>query len=382
MKNNYLLLLVFALIGNVSAYAQEPKYQVSGKLSEMNSDSLILVYVNSRAGYAEPIDTIVMKDGVFGFDLPFPSPATIVIEEMPAPKTMGREEGLSISLVVVPGEQAVIVGTPNSYSISGSSFYKSYNAVKDIIISFDMRLKTLMREREAALVMSETETDSVADLYEQKRRLIMNEMSDSAMVYIRKHPNEESSAVLITCIRPEDRARAVAFLSEPIRKGRMAEYYGAFVSDEEVQKELDKNLQTVQPGSMAPDFTLTDIGGKRFTLSAMRGKHVVLDFWGSWCGWCIKGFPDMKKSYDRHKDKVEFVGIDSNDMEQVWRKAVAEHQLPWIQVRNSGVPEDLSVRYAVKGYPSKFIIDPEGRIIKIVTGEDAEFYTFLDELLK
>lgn len=71
MKNNYLLLLVFALIGNVSSYAQEPHYQVSGKLSEMNSDSLILVYVNSRAGYAEPIDTIVMKDGVFGFDLPF-----------------------------------------------------------------------------------------------------------------------------------------------------------------------------------------------------------------------------------------------------------------------------------------------------------------------
>ena len=46
---------------------------------------------------------------------------------------------------------------------------------------------------------------------------------------------------------------------------------------------------------MAPDFTLTDIYGMPLTLSDFRGKYVVLDFWGSWCPWCIIGIPKMKE---------------------------------------------------------------------------------------
>ena len=51
---------------------------------------------------------------------------------------------------------------------------------------------------------------------------------------------------------------------------------------------------TTPQGPEAPDFTLNDINGKPLTLSSLRGKYVVLDFWGSWCIWCIKGMPKMK----------------------------------------------------------------------------------------
>lgn len=66
-------------------------------------------------------------------------------------------------------------------------------------------------------------------------------------------------------------------------------------------------------GSPAPDFTLKTADDKNFTLSSLRGKYIVLDFWGSWCGWCIKGIPKMKRYYDRYKSKLEIVGIDCND---------------------------------------------------------------------
>lgn len=66
----------------------------------------------------------------------------------------------------------------------------------------------------------------------------------------------------------------------------------------------------------APDFTLKDIQGNDFSLSSAKGKYVILDFWGSWCGWCIKGLPDMKKAYRKYKHKVVFVGIDCNDTEE------------------------------------------------------------------
>ena len=89
----------------------------------------------------------------------------------------------------------------------------------------------------------------------------------------------------------------------------------------------------------------------------------------------------VKKAYEKYKGKIEFVGIDCNDTEDKWKKAVAEHQLPWINVRNIGEP-DVAVMYGVSGYPTKYVIDPEGKIAKQVVGENPEFYMYLDALMK
>mgnify|MGYP002623808944 FL=1 len=132
---------------------------------------------------------------------------------------------------------------------------------------------------------------------------------------------------------------------------------------------------------MAPDFELPDLQGNPLKLSSLRGKYVVLDFWGSWCVWCIRGIPSMKEAYAKHKDKMEILGVDCNDSEEQWRAAVAEHQLPWLQVR---CPEDqmeaIATAYGIEGFPTKVVIDPEGEIVKVIVGEDPAFYTFLDEL--
>lgn len=133
-------------------------------------------------------------------------------------------------------------------------------------------------------------------------------------------------------------------------------------------------------GEMAPDFTLKSIDGSSFTLSSLRGKIVVLDFWGSWCGWCVKGMPEMKKYYAKYKGKFEIVGIDCNDTVEDWREAVEDNGLPWIHVR---VPEssDLLEEYGIEGFPTKIVLDEKGRVINVVEGEDPEFYDFLDQLL-
>ncbi|MBR5688549.1 MAG: redoxin domain-containing protein [Prevotella sp.] len=129
----------------------------------------------------------------------------------------------------------------------------------------------------------------------------------------------------------------------------------------------------------APDFTLTDINGKPLTLSSLRGKYVVLDFWGSWCGWCIKGIPQMKEYYKKYAGKFEILGIDCNDSEEAWRAAVDEYELPWLHVycNDDKVLKD----YDIQGFPTKIIITPEGKIHQVIIGEDPEFYTLLDKLL-
>lgn len=131
--------------------------------------------------------------------------------------------------------------------------------------------------------------------------------------------------------------------------------------------------------ALAPDFTLTDINGKELSLSSLRGKYVVLDFWGSWCGWCIKGMPAMKEAYGKYKKKMEILGIDCNDSDEAWKAAVKKHELPWKHVycpRGSKVPS----MYAIQGFPTKIVVDPKGKVVKVVVGEDPKFYDYLDEL--
>ena len=153
------------------------------------------------------------------------------------------------------------------------------------------------------------------------------------------------------------------------------------------------NVQTAEPQPQtevaaeqnqapeAPDFTLNDIDGKPLTLSSLRGKYVVLDFWGSWCIWCIKGMPKMKEYYAKYAGKMEILGIDCNDSEDKWKAAVAELQLPWLHVYNNG-DSQLLEKYGIEGFPTKVVIDPEGRIANVIVGEDPAFYTYLDKLFQ
>lgn len=132
---------------------------------------------------------------------------------------------------------------------------------------------------------------------------------------------------------------------------------------------------------VAPDFTLNDINGNPLSLSDLKGKWVVLDFWGSWCPWCIKGFPALKEAYKQYDGKVEVLGIDCGDTEEVWKASVAKHELPWLQVYNPK-GTDLTARYGIQGFPTKFIIDPEGRVANVTVGEDSAFFDVLSSLVK
>ena len=100
---------------------------------------------------------------------------------------------------------------------------------------------------------------------------------------------------------------------------------------------------------------------------------------GSWCVWCIKGFPQMKEYYTKYPGKFEILGIDCNDTEENWKAAVKKYELPWLHVycpKESTLLDDLGVN----NFPTKIIISPDGKIVKSIVGEDPSFYTLLDEL--
>jgi thiol-disulfide isomerase/thioredoxin len=144
-------------------------------------------------------------------------------------------------------------------------------------------------------------------------------------------------------------------------------------------------------GSQYTDFTKKDINGKDFTLSSIRGKYVLLDFWGSWCGPCRRSHPHLKEVYEKYKSKgLEIIGIaeeknkNLDECETAWKKAVKEDGLPWIQVINNYDKEkdDLVVKYGIQAFPTKILLDKNGKIVfRVVIGNPEKFDEELKKLI-
>lgn len=125
-------------------------------------------------------------------------------------------------------------------------------------------------------------------------------------------------------------------------------------------------VRATEVGAVAPDFALPDINGEMLRLSDLRGRYVLLDFWGSWCGPCRASIPSLVALYDKLKGKnFELIGIAIDEHDDTrWRKTVAEEKMTWrhLNDRLSAPGEEFRLRYAIMGVPACFLIDPEGRI--------------------
>jgi peroxiredoxin len=136
-------------------------------------------------------------------------------------------------------------------------------------------------------------------------------------------------------------------------------------------------------GSLAPDFTLPDTSGVNFTLSSLKGKYVLIDFWAAWCGPCMKEMPNVIKLYnDFHSKGLEIMGVSLDKTRAAWLGAIKAKNLSWIQVSDVKFWQSLVVPlYNISAIPYTVLIDKEGKIIaKNLRGED--LYKKVESLLK
>ena len=198
--------------------------------------------------------------------------------------------------------------------------------------------------------------------------------------YVLNHPNSYVSASIITGMtyaKPYDTLmKYYNYLSDNFKKTSTAK---------SLLVKINKTKKGTK-GSIAKQFTSTDINGNTLSLADYFGKkYVLLDFWASWCVPCRQGNPHLIELYNKYKDRgFEIIGVaDDNNTPEAWKKAVKTDNIGiWKHILRGNKDLDLSESYGIHALPTKVLINKEGVIVDVYNYErEKELDDKLAELL-
>jgi peroxiredoxin len=118
-------------------------------------------------------------------------------------------------------------------------------------------------------------------------------------------------------------------------------------------------------GTVLADFTQADTTGKPLSLSSLRGKYVLIDFWASWCRPCRQENPNVLANFNKFKEKnFTVLGVSLDKAKPAWLEAIKMDELYWSQVSDlQGWSNAVAQQFQIQSIPQNFLIGPDGKII-------------------
>ena len=365
-------------------------YQIKGNIEGAGNGIAIMTL---PVGREEPTtgDTVKMENGVFTFTGKLEAPSWVSIQVCPdkeKPASCGFiGENNTITLA---GKWADVLdqygyrSIPN-VNVTGSLNEKVFQEISNVreklmqeprfkeYAEVQAKLNELHNgEDKEAFYKYQAETEAITEEFsnevrkQQKELILKNDTIEAVAYYLNFLQNDMELTELEQVFKA---------LSPKVQNSSFAK---------DVREEIAARIR-VQPGMPAPDFTLETPDGTKLSLSDLRGKYVILDFWASWCRPCRASFPEMKKLYaEYHKKGVEILGVTNDSRKNDWLKALEEDQLPWLQVIDEfpipHTPAKVATLYAIPYLPTLMLIAPDGKIVGKAKDKH-ELKTWLDERL-
>lgn len=376
MKNTMLIYLLF-VAGVATAQQSGNRFVLNGTISGKDNGIMYLYYTGKDG--KRVVDSSNVVNGKFSFrgNISEPTMAYMQLKEEK------RNQNNETSFFMEPLVMAVSVPY-NNFAVAklkGSKTQNEYSELAAKKAKVQERWKIVMDTLAAVNKRSNVEFQELKDWVLQPYSA---EMRDMDYEFFTKHPQSP-----VTAYQLRFYINSLSLDSLQLFYNRLGKKTQQSPDGKSLAHEIAK-IRAGSPGSIAANFTTTDINGKPISLSDFKGKYVLLDFWASWCVPCRKGNPHLKELYSKYKDKgFEIIGVSDDDSKpDAWHKAVEKDGLPWRHVlrgfdmqklmKNEPNPKDISDKFGIHSLPTKILIDPNGVII----GRYDEQEKALDEKLE
>lgn len=352
MKKFLYLLPFIALL--LSACSQ--KNELNGKFANANNDGkqVYLLTMKDFNAPFQPVDSTVVKDGAFKFVL-----------------NDSTDVGVAY-IVVKDAAQGTPNGIPFVYEKGNIDMYiDSVPKVKGTPLNeksqvFFDKLAVTAKKMEAIDAQAAQVTDPAQrETYINQMQDLQKEMSSIGYDFIKENINNrigEFYFVSFVDLFDENQVKELLKLASPEYQKTVNDLLGINEQPQQPQAQQGSFV-----GQKFINITGLNPEGKTISISdyAGKGKVVLIDFWASWCGPCIKEMPHVVAAYQKYKSKgFEIVGISLDDDKEAWTAAIKKMNMAWPQMSDlKGWESELSAPYNVKSIPFTLLIDKDGIIV-------------------
>jgi thiol-disulfide isomerase/thioredoxin len=344
----YLSIILSALL--LWSCGNKKEFTLSGDVVPTVDGKIILFGL--QEGKAVATDTVEIVNGKFKFT------GEVDMAELKLMAIEGKSEYVA-QLFVEPGKIKMTV-YPDSFHtnvIKGSAAQDIFQKYIDEMVAFSSKEEDMkMRFNQARMGNNADEMSAIEYEYQTAY--------ENVQLYSRNFIKEYKSSPVA----------AYVYLMNFIQEAQLEELDSMItlfepISTSEFVTAISERAELLRPfsaGAPAPDFTINDFNGTPFSLSSLKGKVVLIDFWASWCQPCMIEMPNIIQLYNQNKSLgFEIVGISLDREHNAWINTVNGLKLEWINAwdMDGDEPGTIANMYGVTGIPHTVLVDKEGKIV-------------------
>ncbi|TSJ38899.1 AhpC/TSA family protein [Mucilaginibacter corticis] len=354
---------------SLMAVAQAPKtgFTVNGKIGNLNGPKVYLSFMTDGHDHT---DSATLVNGAFKFTghmSPYSS-VRMAIDH----KGVGREISTHGGDVIYFhfGDETLNISSKDSLAnaqMTGSKTYDEYAAYAKAVGPMPWDIDKISNAEIAAAPELGQDTAFTNQVARHHFKMIADFQTKN-LEFAKTHPASFFAPVALFGTAANDKTVTTA---EQIFKTFSPEIQ-ATENGKTIKEFIDAHYR-LKVGGAAPAFTQVDPSGKPVSLSAYKGKVVLVDFWASWCSPCRQEIPNLVTQYKQYKDKgFEILSVSLDNNRNNWLKAIQQEGMPWAQVCDLNGQNNAAAKlYGVSAIPATFLVDRNGNLIQTgLRGED------------
>nr|WP_320120421.1 TlpA disulfide reductase family protein [uncultured Marinifilum sp.] len=377
-------LMTLCLVALTFLQVQAQEYKISGTIKGLDNVNGFRAIRDASAKHGWRMDTVKVENGKFSHTESITEPTVLRMSFRTEKlmKMVGRgyipTKCVLLHYVAFPGADIKVNGEAKDFCDA----YPSGDPENELMAKLNSKIYPYMNEAANLAVkhMSDTTLSEAIVKADEKRGEELGKLEQEAkMDFFSKHISSIAGLWMLEdmIIRSQIEMEKVAELMEKVDADKYKDlsYYKALAKRVE-------GFKTTGIGMKAPAIAgKNTLDGSDFDLTSLRGKYVIIDFWGTWCGACLAGVPEMKKFRDEHADRLQIVGVAKDDNVEKVQKCMEKKGMNWPNILVGKGEQDFVAKYNVQGFPTKILLDRNGKILLRSVGEKEDFYHEVEKLI-